>query len=51
MNNVKRNKIRKILIKITVLLVILICSRYIFTGVYIGKEITESIKKRKIRKL
>lgn len=46
MNNIKGNKIKKISIKIIILLVILICSQYILTGVYIGKEITGSIRKR-----
>lgn len=51
MNKIKRNKIRKISIKITILLLILICSQYILTGVYIGKEITGTIKKRNINNL
>ncbi len=46
MDNVKRNKIKKVSIRVILLLVILICSQYILTGVYIGKEITGSIKKR-----
>lgn len=46
MDNVKRNKIKKVAIRVVLLLVILICSQYILTGVYIGKEITGSIKNR-----
>lgn len=51
MDSIKRNKIKKISIKIVILLVILICSQYILAGVYIGKEITGSIKKRNVRNL
>lgn len=46
MNSIKRNKIGRISIKIIVLLILSICSQYILTGVYIGKEITGSIKER-----
>lgn len=48
MNNFKRNKISRFSIKIAILLVLLICSQYIFTGIYIGKEITGSIKRRNV---
>lgn len=48
MNNVKRNKIKRFSVKITLLLALLICSQYIFTGIYIGKEIAGTIKKRNI---
>lgn len=46
MNSIKRNKIGKVSVKIIVLLILSICSQYILTGVYIGKEITGSIKER-----
>ena len=41
-------RIRKISIKITIILAFFLCSQYILTGVYIGKEITNSIKRRNI---
>lgn len=51
MNSIKGNKIGKISIKIIVLLILSICSQYILTGVYIGKEITGSIKERNVSNL
>lgn len=45
------NEIRKILIKITILLVLLMCSQYICMGVYIGKDITGLVNKRYVRNL
>lgn len=45
MDKVNREKIKRIFIKINLLLVILMCSPYIFTGLYLGKEITGSIKR------
>lgn len=51
MNSIKRNKIGKISIKIIALLILSICSQYILTGVYIGKEITGSIKERNVSNL
>lgn len=47
MNNVKRNMTR-ISVKITLLLVLLISSQYIFTGVYIGKKIAGTVNKRHV---
>lgn len=51
MNSIKRNKIGRISIKIIVLLILSICSQYILTGIYIGKEITGSIKERNVSNL
>lgn len=51
MSSIKENKIRRISIKIIVLLILSICSQYILTGVYIGKEITGSIKERNVSNL
>lgn len=51
MNSIKRKKIEKISIKIIILLILSICSQYILTGVYIGKEITGSIKERNVSNL
>lgn len=51
MNHFKRDKMRRFSTKVTLLLILLICSQYIFTGIYIGKEIKGVIKKRNIIKL
>ncbi len=48
MNNVKRNKIRKFSNRTILLLALLICSQYIITGIYIGKEITGNITNRNV---
>lgn len=47
MNNQKIKIATKIATKITIILLFLICSQYILTGVYIGKEIIGGITKEK----
>lgn len=47
MNNEKRKKESKIATKITIILLFLICSQYILTGVYVGKEIIGEIANKK----
>ena len=46
--NIKTNKKLSFTAKFTAILVLLVCSQYILTGVYVGKEIIGGITKRKV---
>jgi len=48
MNINTNRKLKSFTAKFTAILVLLICSQYILTGIYVGKEIISGVTKRKV---